>query len=203
MKHTNKNKIFMYFVVTILMLTGFCLILTKYGKYLNRKDANVKVDNSYYKLAINNNNSNIINKFKFSVPHIIITAIDSIATNIPINTDIIELMLCLTTSVSDVASILGYFKFINNPKIAVKVGIIIEATKINNMSIIFTLKTIKKIMSLIKITGIDIILLVKTLANNIFLGATGKLFVILKLFPSNEIIEDVIDVIHDVNTTNP
>lgn len=60
MKHTNKNKIFMYFVVTILMLTGFCLILTKYGKYLNRKDANVKVDNSYYKLAINNNNSNII-----------------------------------------------------------------------------------------------------------------------------------------------
>lgn len=60
MKHTNKNKIFMYFVVTILMLTGFCLILTKYSKYLNRKDANVKVDNSYYKLAINNNNSNII-----------------------------------------------------------------------------------------------------------------------------------------------
>ena len=42
------------------MLTGFCLILTKYSKYLNRKDANVKVDNSYYKLAINNNNSNII-----------------------------------------------------------------------------------------------------------------------------------------------
>ena len=60
MKHTNKNKIFMYFVVTILMLTGFCLILTKYSKYLNRKDANVKVDNSYYKLSINNNNSNII-----------------------------------------------------------------------------------------------------------------------------------------------
>lgn len=60
MKHPNNNKIFMYFVVTMLMLTGFCLILTKYSKYLNRKDANVKVDNSYYKLAINNNNSNII-----------------------------------------------------------------------------------------------------------------------------------------------
>lgn len=60
MKHTNNNKIFMYFVVTILMLTGFCLILTKYSKYLNRKDANIKVDNSYYKLAINNDNSNII-----------------------------------------------------------------------------------------------------------------------------------------------
>lgn len=60
MKHPNNNKIFMYFIVTILMMTGFCLILTKYSKYLNRKEANVKVDNSYYKLAINNNNSNII-----------------------------------------------------------------------------------------------------------------------------------------------
>lgn len=60
MKHPNNNKIFMYFVVTMLVLTGFCLILTKYSKYLNRKEANVKADNSYYKLAINNNDSNII-----------------------------------------------------------------------------------------------------------------------------------------------
>ena len=60
MKHPNNNKIFMYFVVTMLVLTGFCLILTKYSKYLNRKEANVKADNSYYKLAINNNNTNII-----------------------------------------------------------------------------------------------------------------------------------------------
>ena len=130
-------------------------------------------------------------------------AIDNIPRNNPINTETVELMLCLTTSVSDVASILGYFKFIKIPTNAVNVGIIIDASKINTISNIGALNTAKKIISHIKITGIDIILLVNTLASNIFSGDTGRLFVMLKLFPSSEIIEDVIDVIHDINTTNP
>ena len=112
-------------------------------------------------------------------------------------------MLCLTTSVSDVASILGYFRFIKSPINAVNVGIMIDASKINTISIIATLNATKKIISHIKITGIDIILLVNTLANNIFSGVTGRLFVMLKLLPSNEIIEDVRDVIHDTKTTKP
>lgn len=148
-------------------------------------------------------NSNMINRFKFILLPIIIIAIDNIPTNIPINTDKPELILCFTTSVSDVASILGYFKFIKIPTNAVNVGIIIDANNIKIISIIATLNAIKKITSHTKITGVDIILLVKTLANNTFSGFTGKLFVMLKLFPSNEIIDDVIDVIHEINTTNP
>ena len=37
-----------------------------------------------------------------------------------------------------------------------------------------------------------------TLESNIFSVSTGKLFVIIKLFPSSEIIEDVIEVIHEL-----
>ena len=50
-------------------------------------------------------------------PSIVIThnAPTIIAITIPLNTDIIELILCLTTSVSLVASILGYFKLITKP----------------------------------------------------------------------------------------
>ena len=67
------------------------------------------------------------------------------------------------------------------------------------MSNISILKYIKKIISQIRIIGIDIKLLVKILASNILLLDTGKLLVISIFFPSNEIIDDVIDVIKLIN----
>ena len=120
---------------------------------------------------------------------------------IPLIVAIKALILCFIISVSEFASNLGCFKFIINPKIALNVGNIKLAKMINIMSNIFILNAIKNIISQIKITGIDIILLVNTFASNIFLLDTGKLFVISIFFPSNEIIDDVIEVIKLIKTT--
>ena len=72
---------------------------------------------------------------------------------------------------------------------------------INSISIIPTLNAIKNIKSLINITGIVIIQLIKILDNSIVSTDVGKLFVMLKLFPSRDIEDDVIDVIQAVYVT--
>ena len=63
------------------------------------------------------------------------------------------------------------------------------------------LKAIKNIISLMNIIGIVIMLLVIILALNIFLVSTGIVFKIYKLFPSNDIEDEVIDVIQAVYIT--
>ena len=55
---------------------------------------------------------------------------------IPINTDNILLMLCLTTSVSFEAFILGYFKLISNPITALSITdekLVISSENIDNI----------------------------------------------------------------------
>ena len=107
----------------------------------------------------------------------------------------------MTISVSELASSLGCFKLIINPKVALNVGNTKLAKVINTISKIFILKDTKKIISHTNIIGIDIILLVIIFDSNIFLLCTGKLLVISIFLPSNEIIDDVIDVIKLINTT--
>ena len=123
--------------------------------------------------------------------------------NIPVNTAIAELILCFTTSVSFSASIFGYFKFTIIPIVSETNGNIIDEIKIINTSIILKLNLINIIISPTTKTGTIIITAVNTLEIIILNEDTGKLFSILNDFPSNEIIELVIEDISDEKQTNP
>ena len=122
---------------------------------------------------------------------------------IPKNTAIDELMLCFTTSVSFSAFIFGYFRLINIPIVSDTSGNTIDAISIIIISKILKLNLINTIISPINMNGIIIITAVITLESRIVNGFTGKLFKILKDFPSNDIMELVIDDINDVKHTNP
>ena len=120
---------------------------------------------------------------------------------IPINTDIIELILCFTTSVSLEAFLFGYFKLIISPIVADN-NIIIKL--ITNINIIYNklgLNFIKNISSDIKMNGNSMINGYIILDFNISFSDTGRLFVILIVFPSSEIHDDVIEVIDKENST--
>ena len=97
---------------------------------------------------------------------------------------------------------MGYFRFIIIPIVSDTSGNIIDAINIiipcinvqPNLAII--------IISPISINGIIIIIAVSTLDCIIVYGFKGKVFNTSKLFPSNEIIELVIEVINDAATIN-
>ena len=117
----------------------------------------------------------------------------------PVNTETIELVLCLTTSVSFSASNLGYFRFIiipimhdiNDRTIAIAIN--------NNASIIDIWNLIININVPIIIAGNIITKLAYTLDIIIFLGSIGNDLSILIFFPSNDINELVIDVVNVPN----
>ena len=121
----------------------------------------------------------------------------------PINTHIVELMLCFTTSVSFLASILGYFKFIIMPIVSDISGNKTDVISISNIFNILNLNFINISISPIKMHGIIISTAVNTLVFTIVVGFTGRLFKILNDLPSNDIIELVIDVIKLVKQMNP
>ncbi len=122
---------------------------------------------------------------------------------IPINTLIDELKLCFTTSVSFLASIFGYFKFMIIPIVSD-----ISGSKIDdiNISIIFTksnLNFINIIMSPINMNGNINDRAAFTFDFMISYGFIGKLFNMLNDFPSRDVIELVIYVIKLVKQMNP
>ena len=122
---------------------------------------------------------------------------------IPINTDSMELMLCFTTSVSFFASILGYFKLIIIPIVSDISGSRIDVISISAISNILNLNFINIKISPIRIQGIIIRTAVNIFAFTILIDFIGKLFKILNVFPSSDIIELVIDVIKLVKQMNP
>ena len=89
---------------------------------------------------------------------------------IPIKTEIIELILCFTISVSFVASNLGYFKLIMIPINSEVNGIINVAINIRIMLIKSNLNLIKIIISPIIIHGIMIVRDANTLYKTILKG---------------------------------
>lgn len=111
------------------------------------------------------------------------------------NTETIELILCFTTSVSLEAFNLGYFKFIISPSTAWNAIVTIDIRIIKIASCRVGLNFMKNIISLIIINGSSIIngnIIFDFIIVDIFIG---KLFVILIVFPSSDIDDDVIDVI--------
>ena len=69
------------------------------------------------------------------------------------NTEMIELILCFTTSVSLLAFILGYFKLVNRPIQAVKRIVIIPIDIVNSILVTLGVNFIKKINSEIIMNG--------------------------------------------------
>lgn len=69
------------------------------------------------------------------------------------NTEMIELILCFTTSVSLLAFILGYFKLANRPIQAVKRIVIIPIDIVNRILVTLGVNFIKKINSEIIMNG--------------------------------------------------
>ena len=122
---------------------------------------------------------------------------------IPMNTDSMELMLCFTTSVSFLASILGYFRFMIIPIVSDISGNKTDVISNSNIFNILNLNFININISPIRIHGIIIKTAVNTLVFTIVVAFTGRLFKILNDFPSNDIIELVIDVIKLVKQMNP
>ena len=114
---------------------------------------------------------------------------------IPINTLIDELKLCFTTSVSFLASIFGYFKFMIIPIVSDISGSKIDDINISIIFIILNLNFINIIMSPINMNGNINNIAAFTFDFIISYGFTGKLFNILNVFPSRDIIELVIEVI--------
>ena len=122
---------------------------------------------------------------------------------IPMNTDSMELMLCFTTSVSFLASILGYFRFMIIPIVSDISGNKTDVISNSNIFNILNLNFININIFHIRIHGIIIKTAVNTLVFTIVVAFTGRLFKILNDFPSNDIIELVIDVIKLVKQMNP
>ncbi len=152
-------------------------------------------------ISINAVNSIKIVMFKsslfFNIIGIVIRIMDIIN---PKNTEIMELALCFITSTSDVASIFGYFKFINSPIIAIRVGNVIDVNSIVNMSYSFILNAIMNIISHSVIIDTTSMLLNSIFDRNISFVVIGNDFEILMVLPSIDIDDEVIEVRHDVNT---
>ena len=117
---------------------------------------------------------------------------------IPEKTATIEDILCFTTSVSFSAFIFGYFKLIIIPRIADIAGKIIDDIRSRSISINDNLNLMNRMILPNNIHGTMMAKALKTLEQIILNGVIGKLFNMLKVFPSSEIIELVIDVINDV-----
>ena len=115
----------------------------------------------------------------------------------------VELILCLTISVSFVASNLGYFKLAYIPINSDNNGKIIEEINSRIILVNLNLNFIKMIKSPISIHGSIITKAANTLYMIISIGLIGKLFNILIDLDSKDIIELVIDVINDVNVIIP
>ena len=128
-------------------------------------------------------------------------AIIIVAKSIPDKVEIIEHALCFTTSVSLDAFIFGYFKFTINPKTATNIGRIIDIKNELMISINENLNEHAAIMSPIIKNGIVIRMLFNILDFSIVLVLTGNDFSILILEPSNDMLDEVIEVRHDVNIT--
>ena len=101
--------------------------------------------NLYGTIANKNVNISIITTL-FFISLITVIAVVAIPNNMPLNTSIKELILSLTISVSELASSLGCFKLIINPKIALNVGNTKLAKVIISISKILILKYTKKIV---------------------------------------------------------
>ena len=125
-------------------------------------------------------------------------AIIIVAKTIPDKVEIIELALCFITSVSLDASIFGYFKFTINPKTATNIGSIID---INNELIISMNENLNEYIAIalpIIRKGIVIKMLFNILDFSIVLVLTGNDLSILILEPSKDILDEVIEVRHEV-----
>ena len=122
---------------------------------------------------------------------------------IPTNTEIMELKLCFTISVSFVASNFGYFKLIVIPINEEVIGKMIDDITNNRIISQSNENFINIIISPIKIQGIIIMVAAATLYKIISIGFSGRLFKILKDLFSKEIILLVMDVINEVKQTNP
>ena len=125
-------------------------------------------------------------------------AIIIVAKTIPDKVEIIELALCFITSVSLDAFIFGYFKFTINPKTATNIGSIID---INNELIISMNENLNEYIAIalpIIRKGIVIKMLFNILDFSIVLVLTGNDLSILILEPSKDILDEVIEVRHEV-----
>ena len=113
----------------------------------------------------------------------------------PENTDRVALILCFTTSVSLEAFNLGYFRFIISPSTAWNVIVTNDVKIIRIVSVMIGLNFMKKIISLNIMNGSSIMngnIIFDFIIVDVFIG---RLFVILIVFPSSDIDDDVIDVI--------
>lgn len=125
-------------------------------------------------------------------------AIIIVAKTIPDKVEIIELALCFIISVSLDAFIFGYFKFTINPKTATNIGSIID---INNELIISINENLNEYIAIalpIIRKGIVIKMLFNILDFSIVLVLTGNDLSILILEPSKDILDEVIEVRHEV-----
>ena len=136
-------------------------------------------------VGILNVNNNTINP--------ILIAINIIPRITAINTDV----LCLTTSVSFKASILGFFKLIISPIDSTIIGNKISAINNKIIDIILNLNLINIIKLPINKNGNITITDVNNFDINILYGLTGILFNMLKLLYSKDIITQVIDEVTD------
>lgn len=116
----------------------------------------------------------------------------------PMKTETTAETLCLTTSMSEAALSLGYLRLVNSPTKAAKVGKMIEARRRERICRIDTGKAQQKMRSQTRKIGTEMRLLMRILASRIWRGVTGRLLVMLKLLPSSEISEEVIDVMQAV-----
>ena len=113
----------------------------------------------------------------------------------PENTDRVALILCFTTSVSLEAFNLGYFRFIISPSTAWNAIVTKDVKIIRIVSVMIGLNFMKKIISLNIMNGSSIMngnIIFDFIIVDVFIG---RLFVILIVFPSSDIDDDVIDVI--------
>ena len=121
--------------------------------------------------------------------NLIMISIRTIDIPSPKNTDRVALILCFTTSVSLEAFNLGYFRFIISPSTAWNAIVTSDVKIIKISSCMVGVNFMKKIISLSMMNGniiFDFIIV------DVFIG---RLFVILIVFPSSDIDDDVIDVI--------
>ena len=106
---------------------------------------------------------------------------------------IITLALCFTTGVGDVHSIFGKYKFITNPKIAVRKQYTLEITMLKLKLTKLSFKPRKKRIFANILSGKVIIKLNIILPKKISLIWRGKDFIIHKFLPSKEIDELVVE----------
>lgn len=119
----------------------------------------------------------------------------------PKNTDRVALILCFTTSVSLEAFNLGYFRFIISPSTDWNAIVTSDVRIIRIVSCMVGVNFMKKIISLSIMNGSSIMngnIIFDFIIVDVFIG---RLFVILIVFPSSDIDDDVIDVIDIIIST--